>query len=80
MIPWTQFALRRRTDALKFVQAMQGAGRDMITSRLVELHVDPTTFPWHVLERQIEEPLPVVIAPEPPAPDHNETQTELADG
>lgn len=68
MVSWNQFSLRRRITLQKFISSLQNVDRDALSRRLVELQVNPASFPWHELEQPVETPPapptePEVIAP-----------------
>ena len=72
MITWTQFAVRRRVSLERFVGGLPDTAEATISARLVELGVDPKTFPWHTLAAASEAVTAVVdTAPVPadPQPD-----------
>ena len=77
MITWTQFAVRRRVSLERFVGGLPDTAEATIGSRLVELGVDPKTFPWHALAE------PVAVAPavqEPEATPVDPVPPEAQDG
>jgi hypothetical protein len=80
MTKWINFSLRRRLSVDKFVAALPEATEQAVRAKLVELQVDPSTFPWHVLAKPVEAPTEAPPAPEPPAPPAPEGPPESTDG
>lgn len=71
MVTWTQFSIRRRVSVDRFVGGLPDAAESTVRARLVELGVDPLTFPWSDLAAPVAaEPPPLQEpAPEPQAVD-----------
>jgi hypothetical protein len=84
MVNWINFALRRRVSLQRFLGALPDNTESTIRARLLELQVDPTSFPWHELAATpAVTPAPEPPTPEPaaePAADPTESPPEMSDG
>jgi hypothetical protein len=64
MTTWTQFSTRRRVNVDRFVSGLPDAAESTVRARLVELGVDPSTFPWHDLAVNEPQPEPEAVEAE----------------
>jgi len=84
MVSWNQFALRRRINLQKFISSLQNTDRDTLSRRLVELQINPSSFPWHELELPLEaataDPVPVEAPAADPPTAEPPAEPEASDG